>query len=131
MMKAFLFLLFAVSLMCTSCFRPGGGGSDQLVPDSIESGKPSSLKLELSVWGSGGSIKGRYTDLLLHYRCVGQEEYQTAPPQLASSTTNTEVYVFTIPAFPAGTKGSLEFYFDVKLNGVPNHIPGMKKVPIF
>jgi hypothetical protein len=122
-------LSFILYLVCCGCFRVGGGGSDQVLPSVIEPGRPAEIRLELSVWGEGGSIKGRYSNIELHYRIVGDVDYKQLYPQLLSSTSDREVYIFTLPPFPAGTTGYVEFYFELKLNGVQNHIPGVRKIP--
>jgi hypothetical protein len=36
--------------------------------------------------------------------------------------------VFTIPAYPAGTTGEIEYLTNLTVDGVPNHHEGTKKI---
>jgi len=129
-MNDFIIALFLCLLGASCQFTPGGGGSDQVVPDIIKAGEPAVIKLDLSVWGSGGAIKGRYTDISLHYRLVGEDSYKTLLPKLISQGEKREVYEFTLPAYPKGTDGEIEYYFELKLDGHPSRVDGMKKIKI-
>jgi hypothetical protein len=110
--------------------KPGGGGSTQIAPDVVNAGEPTVIKLELTVWGAGGSIKGRYTDVYLHYRLVGETTYKKVQPKLVSQYETQEIYDLTIPSYPKGTSGEIEFYFELKLDGHVNQIEGLKKIKL-
>lgn len=120
-------------------FVPGGGGSDQTAPDSIKTGEPAPVKINFSVWGSGGPIKGRYTEVILYYRLVGEATYKAlrSDPVPVIFTGDQqkfdgkyESYIFTIPPYPKGTNGEIEFYYEMKLDGYFNHVDGLKKIKI-
>lgn len=129
-MKNFVIAL-ALCLLGAECQpSPGGGGSAQVVPDAIKAGEPAVIILELSVWGAGGAIKGRYTDISLHYRLVGEDGYQALPPKLISQGEERAVYEFKLPAYPQGTTGEIEYYFGLKLDDHPSRIDGMKKIKV-
>ena len=113
-----------------SCFQPGGGGFNQTSPETVRAGEPAILTLEAYVWGAGGPIAGRCTQVAAFYRLTGSTEYQKVLPTLVSQNDKRELYRFTIPPFPAGTEGQIEFYFEVKLDGYLNHINGLKKITI-
>jgi hypothetical protein len=132
-------LIKATSAICFLCFflllggcafGPGGGGGTQTAPDSVKPGEPAVIKLELSVWGSGGDIKGRYRDIAVSYRLVGERGYKMLSPRLVSQDKKHEVYQFTIPAYPEGTKGEIEYFFDVTLDGHHSRIEGIKKIKV-
>lgn len=115
----------------------GGGGSEQYPPDEAKTGEPAVIKFYVEVWGGGGPINGRYTDLALHYRLTGENDYKAVLPQPATLpanyTTNPnlqwEAYQFTIPPYPQGTTGQIEYYIDLKLDGHASHVDGIKKIP--
>jgi hypothetical protein len=111
-------------------FVPGGGGSTETAPDFVKAGDPILIELELSVWGSGGNIKGRYTEIVSGYRLEGEKSYKTAETKFLSSDGNTEKYELIIPPFSPNTTGLLEYQIDMKLDGVPNHSLGTKKIRI-
>jgi len=123
-------------LLSSGCDIAGGGGSDQIVPDSVKAGEPAVIVIVLSVWGSGGSIKGRYRDLVLSYRLTGESEFKTIQPESIPvpykefDKDKFEAYRFTLPPYPKGMKGEIEFYFEVKFDGQKNHIKGIKKISI-
>ncbi len=114
----------------------GGGGSSLTVPDSVRVGDAATATLELSVWGGGGPVAGRYTDVRLYYRLVGQPDYgvlQSSPVPKdygGKFTGKYEVYTFTIPPYPTGTTGEIEYYYEAKLDGEQNHGTGAKKTKI-
>lgn len=70
----------------------------------------------------------RHTDISLHYRLVGEDGYKALAPKLISQDEKREVYEFKLPAYPQGTMGEVEYYFELKLDGHPNRVDGMKKI---
>jgi len=117
----------------------GGGGSTQNAPDSVKPGEPALVKLDLSVWGSGGLIKDRYTDVAFYYRLVGEPNYKILKsnpiPVIFTGDQEKfngmyESYTFTIPPYSKGTTGDIEYYFEMKLDGHLNRIDGIKKIKV-
>ena len=119
----------------------GGGGLNIQLPEEIVSGETTNFLVVASVWGGGGSIEGRYTDLSLGYRLNSDGEYSVLFPELAELPDNYkramtepggknqyEAYSFTIPAFPSGISGQLEYYIDSTLDGYKNHSTGTRPI---
>ena len=106
----------------------GGGGSNQTAPDMIKAGEPAIIRLELSVWGSGGTIENRYTDIKGYYKLSSEESYKIISPKLISQNKKSEEYEFKIPAYPQGTSGKIEYYFEMKLDGHFNSVNGIKSI---
>jgi len=116
----------------------GGGGSDQYPPETVKAGEPAVIKLVLSVWGGGGAIQGRFTDISLHYRLVGESDYKIiSPEQIALPDNYKDVvsknnqwigYEFTIPPYSKGTTGQIEYYIDMTLDGYQSRHEGVKKI---
>lgn len=126
-----ILIALALTLLGAACqLTPGGGGSVQAAPDAVKAGEPAVVRLTLSVWGAGGAIKGRYTDISLHYRLAGDEGSETLRPKFVSREEKREVYEFTIPAYPKGTVGEIEYYFELKLDGHHSRVNGMKKIKV-
>lgn len=128
-MPARLVLLLSL-LVAAACTPAGGGGSTQVAPDAVGAGEPIVIGLELSVWGAGGEIEGRYSDILLFYRMAGEREYRTARPELVSRGATRESYQVVIPAVPAGSRGEIEYYIELKLDGQPSRLEGTKKIRV-
>jgi hypothetical protein len=108
----------------------GGGGITQVAPDTVKAGDPATITLEVAVWGSGGNIKGRYTDVVTYYRRAGEPEYRTATPTVVSQDAKHQNYQVVVPAYPIGTSGEVEYYIELKLDGQPSRIAGLKKIKI-
>src|SRR4051812_12854910 len=90
----------AVALGACACACAGGGGLIQVAPDTILAGVPAKFALVASVWGAGGSIKGRYREVVLHYRLVDESEFQSVLPTRPTRLDNhRERYDFTLPAY--------------------------------
>jgi hypothetical protein len=121
-------IALSICLVAASCFQIGAGGSNQVAPDSIRASEPAVIKLELLVWGEGGPIKGRYTDVTCHYRLSGEQTHAILVSVPSPQDDKHEVYEFTIPGYPAGTTGDIEYYFEMKLDGQPSRIDGIKKI---
>ncbi len=125
----------ALSILVVACVgsllgcENGGGGSTQVAPDSVRAGEPATIDLELSVWGGAGKIDGRYSDVAARYRLVGDSNYTTAAATHAPKDSTHETYRFVVPPYPAGGK-EIEYYIDLKLDGHPSRIPGIKKIRI-
>ena len=118
----------------------GGGGSEQITPDTTKSGQSNIIKFIVNAWGGGGPIKGRFTDIALHYRLVGQTNYEIIQPKLialpenfqkaVTKTLQYEAYEFIIPPYPQGTTGSIEYYIELKFDGYFSKTEGIKKIKI-
>lgn len=120
----------------------GGGGATHSVPDVATTTMPTQIMVVLTTWGGGGSISGRYTDTSLHYRLVGEDIYNKVDPVSAPLPDNYkeamardksnqyEALSFTIPAYPKGTKGEVEYYVDTTLDGHFNHQNGIKTIKL-
>lgn len=117
----------------------GGGGISETAPDNVKAGEPAFVTLELSVWGGGGPVSGRYTNVVFYYRKVGETNYKSLTsnpiPKVFTGDQEKfngkyESYTFTIPPYPKGTTGEIEYYYDMKLDGQLNHTVGFKKIKI-
>jgi hypothetical protein len=110
---------------------PGGGGSTQSAPDTIVAGEAAVLRLELTVWGAGGSSAGRNTDTRAFYNCLGSSDEKLLTPNLVSQADKQEVYEFTIPPLPKSTDCKfIEYRFESRLDGHLNLIKGMKTIRV-
>jgi hypothetical protein len=129
----------AVLLLTATLLNCGGSGcgTSEYPPDSARPGEAIPIKYEVVTWGGGHQAR-RVKDISLEYRLVGQEKLTTIKPVLLSrkapktNVPNREVftYVFTIPAYPAGTAGEIEYFTNLTLDGYPNHHEGTKKIKI-
>ncbi|MBP7253207.1 MAG: hypothetical protein KBA75_06970 [Alphaproteobacteria bacterium] len=142
--KAFFLLVAALFLLLTvshlRAFEVGGGGSEQYPPATVQAGQPAIVKYIVSVWGQGGSIAGRYRDITLHYRLLGEADYRDVaarpaplPENYRKATTERnqwEAYEFVIPPTPAGQGGTIEFFITSKLDGHANKQAGLKAISV-
>jgi len=121
----FLFLL-------SGCKPPiGGGGSVHHPPKYIESGKPTKLEVQLSVWGAGSQdVTRRYKKVICHFRIVGQDKFINIPMKVSQIMENKAVYECLLPVFSEKDGNSVEYYFDMYLDGVYNKDTEVTIVPI-
>lgn len=109
---------------------PGGGGINQTVPDSVRAGEAAIVRLDMAVTDVGW-IWGRYKDLTLHYRLVGDSAYRSvAPSRRIHVDRSHEAYELAIPAYPPTTCGAIEINFSVKLDGQLNQFAGYRKIRV-
>jgi hypothetical protein len=118
----------------------GGGGMQQYAPDTVQAGEPADITIIATATGGGGYIQGRFTDLTLHYRLVGENVYKSIPSQsialpdnfntVQSKTFQSEAYKFTIPAYPKSTTGEIEYYVEMTFDGYPSKTDGVKKIKV-
>jgi len=118
----------------------GGGGMQQYAPDTVQAGEPADITIIATATGGGGDIQGRFTDLTLHYRLVGENVYKSIQSQsialpdnfktVQSKTFQSEAYKFTIPAYSKGTTGEIEYYVEMTFDGYPSKIDGIKKIKL-
>ncbi|HEX9503219.1 MAG TPA: hypothetical protein VF974_02755 [Patescibacteria group bacterium] len=115
----------------------GGGGSSQYAPDTVKTGQPAEIKLDLSV--TSGTISGRYNRVSLYYKLVGDADNKSITnnpvPKIFSGDQSKfngkyETYTFTIPPYPKGTKGEIEYYITLALDGHTSKIDGIKRIKI-
>ncbi len=117
-----------------------GGGSEQLAPDTVQAGDPAVVTFIVTATGGGGNIKGRFTDMSLHYRLVGETEYGAVQPQsiplpdnfktVQSKTFQSEAYQFSIPPYSQGTSGEIEYYIELIFDGYQSRQEGIKKIMV-
>ena len=148
-MKKLLIILGIIILLSGSFYLfkswgggfAGGGGSEYIVPDIAKTGEPITIGLILNTWGKHTKlISERYTNISLNYRLVGESSYKTLQPKLVDLPANYkaaisdivqyEKYEFTIPAYPIGTKGEIEYYVDMTFDGYASHTEGIKKIKV-
>jgi hypothetical protein len=123
-----LVIAVSVYLLSVSCNIAGGGGSTQIAPEKMGTNERAVIKLELAVWGAGGPIKGRYTDVVCYYHLVGENGYQALRADPIAKDERHEVYEFTIP--PVGTTGEIEYYFEMKLDGHLSRVNGINRIRV-
>ena len=123
-----LFFIFLIS----GC-KPqiGGGGSVHHPPKYIESGKTTKLEMQLSVWGEGKSdVTKRYKDVTCHFRIEGKDKFANLPMEVSQIMENKAIYECLLPAFSIKDGNSVEYYFDMYLDGHYNKDPNFTIVPI-
>lgn len=119
----------------------GGGGSEHIVPDTAKTGEPITVGLILNTWGKHTKpISERYTNISLYYRLAGKSDYKSLQSKLVdlpanykiaiSDTAQYEKFEFTIPSYPKGTTGEIEYYVDMTFDGYLNHTEGIKKIKL-
>jgi hypothetical protein len=109
-------------------FVPGGGGSREVAPSLVHPCEPTVVRLELSVWGGGGPIAGRYSDVRMYYQMPGEDGDHALAPKLVSRSDTTEVYEFIVPPLRAGTQATIDHYFEVTLDGERTRIPAKTNI---
>lgn len=118
----------------------GGGASEQIAPDTIQTGESTDITFVVTATGGGGKIGGRFKDISLHYKLAGETIYKNIQPQqidlpdnfetAQSKTFQSEAYKFTIPPYPKGTTGEIEYYIEMTFDGYKSHQDGVKKIKI-
>lgn len=128
------FVAVFVSVVGSAClalphFEPGGGGSVQPSP-VIEPDGSVRLALRLTVWGGGGSIHGRYTDVVMFYKSTGSNQIHTVSGRIISSNESMQWYEFRISRTLHDVVGPIEYYFEVTLDGHRTRVPGKQAVSL-
>jgi hypothetical protein len=122
-----LFFIFLIS----GCNFAGGGGSIHTPPEYIESGKTTRLELELSVWGAGSTnVTKRYTKVTCHFKITGKDKFTDLPMTVSETMKSKAIYECLLPAFSIKDGNSVEYYFDMYLDGHYNKDPNFTIVPI-
>lgn len=101
-------------------------------PEAIAYGQPTTLRLELSVWGSksgSGRMSERYTDVRCHYKAEEATVFTNLEGRVESEAKDRMFVVFELPAFSAADGAYVEYYFDMKLDGHNNKRP-VERVPL-
>jgi hypothetical protein len=104
-------------------FTPGAGMSSQSPPQFRPDGGVV-VSLELAVWGSGGSIGGRYKDVVLVLTPATTSGLEGQPAfepvrisgKLVRSTSSMELREFFVPAQTA-PRSKLAYHFEYEFDG--------------
>jgi hypothetical protein len=122
--------LALAALALTGCITPGGGGVNMTFPDSIAAGEAIPIRVEVSVFDVP-RIEGRFRDLALHYRLVGESTFRTsAAARRIDVDKASEAYEFSIPPYPPNTCGSIELYLTMQFDGRASRTDGHKKIRV-
>lgn len=117
------------------------GGQELNVPDTIRTGESTDIELIVTRIGRD-QIKGHFTDISFHYRLVGENTYKVLQSQPIALPDNfkewvksnkiakAEAYKFTIPPYPKGTTGEIEYYTEMTFDGNPSKTDGNKKIKV-
>ncbi len=118
----------------------GGGGSHHYAPETVLAGESADVTLIVTATGGGGKIQGRFTNISLHFRLAGENAYRPLRPQpvilpdnfktVQSKTFQSEAYTFTIPPYPKGTTGEIEYYTEMIFDGHLSRKDGLIKIKI-
>ncbi|MHC5082955.1 MAG: hypothetical protein ACYTET_03325 [Planctomycetota bacterium] len=109
---------------------PGGGGSTHRAPKYIEANKPKIIQLELTAWGAGrGRLDKRYTEVNLHYRLSGTEDFISIETTASTSSSEKLIVQATLPPFEFKEGSYVEYYFDMYFDGHYNK-RNIERVPI-
>ncbi len=124
-------LIFAALVFIGPSFVEFGGFSINFnAPDTVVAGEPVGIQIEVSKPGSRRDIEGRYTNVILHYRLVGEPAYKSVPAVLKSQNQEQQVYEFIIPPYPVGTSGEIEYYIERTLDGEPGSVKPEKRITL-
>ncbi|MGA2071280.1 MAG: hypothetical protein ABSG97_08010 [Sedimentisphaerales bacterium] len=123
--NASVFSLLIFLFLFSGCKPPvGGGGSVHIPPKYIESGKPTKLELELSVRGAGSQdVTRRYEKVTCHFRITGQSKLTDLPMNVSQAMKSKAIYECLLPALSEKDGNSVEYYFDMYLDGHYNKRP--------
>ena len=106
-------------LALTSC--AGGGGSEHIAPKSIHVGQPTTLTMEVSVWGAGsGKLSNRCSEIQCHSRVVGNQAFSVVPMTPVAETPGRLTVACVIPPLSAKAGDQFEYYIDERSDGVYN-----------
>ena len=77
--------------------------------------------MELTSWGTGaGKLSERYTEIRCHYRIAGGAQYDVVPMTPIAETKERLTVQGVIPALAAKPGDKLEYFMDMKFDGVYN-----------
>lgn len=116
-------------------FEPGGGGVDEFPPLMASDGA-AVLRLRLTVWGGGGPIQGRFsqvTAVVVPALNGAASTASTATPPAAAlrlparaasdGDAHTQWVEFALPAGTLRPGQPLDYHFEVTLDGQTTRIP--------
>jgi hypothetical protein len=107
----------------------GGGGSEQIAPDTVKAGESAKVDLKLSVWGGSGQIQNRYKNIFLNYQITDEDLLGQLSPKLISQDDKSQTYEFSIPTHN-NSSGEITYSFEFKFDGQTNRIEGIKKIKV-
>jgi hypothetical protein len=115
--------------LALSRFEPGGGSSYQ-PPPVIEPDGSVRIGLKLTVWGGGGPINGRNTDVVMYYKSIGSNQFHAVSGHIISSNESMELYEFRISHELHDVIGPIDCYFEATLDGYKTKMPGQHTVAV-
>lgn len=126
-------LLLALAASGTAAGRwpigPGGGGTTE-VRYVAHPGEPVRLLLDVTVWGAGDGVEGRYGDLRLRYTIANAAPQQVVDGRLVLREKNRERYEFTVHPYRGGESGRLDYFFEMTFDGRRTTSPGKQDIEV-
>jgi hypothetical protein len=120
------------------CLGPEGGTDQIRVPDTAKAGEPIVVESRAVVVDPpmnfcGGPIKGRFKDMRLYYRLVGETDWHPLESDthvaIVAIDDARELYQFIIPPLSA-SGGEIEYYYEFVFDGRPNRVDGVKRIAL-
>lgn len=115
-------------------------GHIQVVPETIKTDDTNLIGLILHAPINSEPINPRFTNILLNYRLIGENNYKSAKPTQAPLSksdiklvTEDKQYIkynFSLDLYPKGTTGEIEYYIKLSLDNKPMQIEGIKKIKL-
>jgi len=139
MKRAIVLSALLLGLLFGGCICPGGGGTQELIPNTATPGEPIKVKMRAVVFdhnpnplsGCYAPISGRFKSVKLYYRVVGEADWKVVEPTVRITEDAThETYEFVIPPYLEGTHGEVELYFESTFDGRSGGHPGVKKIAL-
>jgi hypothetical protein len=112
-------LAFAAPMLA-GCMEAGGGGSVHNPPETVQSGVPIPIELELSAVNAHGSMNRRITAITCHYRPPGSPTFTDIPMIPKDIDSRHLVARCTIPPIMPAPSGVLVYCFTFDFDGHRN-----------
>ena len=131
-----LYIFYSIAQNFSGTMSP-----DLIAPNTIKTGEPTDIDLIISGTGGDATINTHITKLLLYYRLVGEDTYTIIQSQASSLPDNykavqskiflSNAYKFTIPPYPKGTSGEMQYYILMTIdNNTPTKIDLNKNIEV-
>lgn len=131
-------LLLALVLAAAGVFwwlasqLPGAGALRQQAPDTVAAGQPFDITVRAAVWGGGGPVGGRYTDMQLQLLQDGRALGPALVPVASMREADQLVFRFRLQAPPLDGPASATLHWQLRfrLDGQAQQVAGPQTIQV-
>lgn len=123
----FIGIVVALALYLMLGNVAGGGAAYQDAPESVMVGEKYEIVFRFGVWGSGGEVSTRLSNVKLHLDFESKHNYEISA---SSVQRDGERMIYRFQSQAPATQGEIKYYFKFIFDGQLKRVDGLRPIVV-